>query len=139
MVDNLLLEIRKDNFFKKRKYGITIDGISQGILTPVNSRKFISLEVGKHQVSIQCEDYVIEKEIIVKTTDKLKRFYIKPTISLQLSKGVSMGFWVSSICIVLYSFFVWNTKIGLPTVIVLLFPILFSTRNKNNANFIIQK
>jgi hypothetical protein len=139
MVDNLLIEIRKDNFFKNRKYSIEIDGKNQGILTSFNSRKFLSLEVGKHLVSIQCNDYLIEKEIIVKTTDKLKRFYVKPTISLQLSKGVSIGFWVSSICIMLYSFFVWNTKISLPIVIVLLFPILFSTRNKNNANFIIQK
>jgi len=139
MADNLLIQIRKDNFFKKRKYSIAIDGINQGILTPVNSRKFISLEVGKHRVSIQCEDYLIEKEIIVKRTDKFERFYIKPTVSLQLSKGVYIGIWIAVLCFILYGFFVWNTKISLPIVIVLLFPILFSKRNENNANFVIQE
>jgi hypothetical protein len=136
---NLLIEIRKDNFFKNRKYSIELDGIDQGILTPVNSRKFLSLEVGKHRVTIQCEDYLIEKEIIVKTTNKFKRFYIKPTISSEIIRGISIGIWLATVAFILYSFFVWNTKITLPLVIVLLFPILFSKRNENNANFVIQE
>jgi hypothetical protein len=140
MADNLLIEIRKDNFFKNRKYCIDVDGINQGQLTFFNSRKFLSLDVGRHIVSIQCDDYLIQNEIIVKRTDKFKRFYIKPTISLQLSKGVSIGFWTLSVCFILYSYFVLNTKISFPIVIALLFPLLFSTKNKkNNANFIIQK
>jgi len=143
MIDNLLIEIRKDNFFKKRKYSIVIDGINQGILTPVNSRKFISLEVGKHQVSIQCEDYLMEKEIIVKRNDKFKRFYIKPTLptlSLKILKGISIGIWLTTVCFILYSFFVWNTKISIPIIVVLLFSILFSKTNKTyNKNFIIQE
>lgn len=141
MVDNLLIQIRKDNFFKNRKYSIELDGINQGILTRVNSRKFLSLEVGKHIVSIQCEDYLIEKEIIVKRTDKFERFYIKPTISSQIIKGVSIGIWIATVCFILFSFFVWNKKINIAMVVVaLLFPFLFSKRNIiDNANFVIQE
>jgi len=140
MVDNLLIEIRKDNFFKKRIYCITIDGIDQGILSSINSRKFISLELGKHQVSIQCEDYIIKKEIIVKRIDKFERFYIRPKTSFELSKGVLIGLWISSVSFLLCSFFIWNTKISLPIIVVLLFPILFSKKNKvHNANFVIQE
>ena len=140
MIDNLLIEVKRDNFFKKRKYSIAIDGINQGILTPFNSRKFISLEVGKHQVSIQCEDYLIEKEIIVKRNDKFKRFYIKSTPSLKILKGISIGIWLTTVCFILYSFFVWNTKISIPIIVALLFPILFSKTNKiYNENFIIQE
>lgn len=144
MVDNLLIEIRKDNFFKKRKYSIKLDGIDQGNLTTINSRKFLSLDVGKHQVIIQCEDYLIEKEIIVKTTEKFKRIYINPTFSFSFSSllinGVSIGIWISLVSFFIYSFFVLNTKINLAIVVVLLFPILFWKRNKiNNANFVIQE
>lgn len=140
MVDNLLIEIRRDIYFKKRKYSITLDGIDQGNLTTINSRKFLSLDVGKHQVIIQCEDYLIEKEIIVKTTEKFKRFYINPTFSSHLINGVLIGIWISLVSFFMYSFFVLNTKINLAIVVVLLFPILFWKRNKiNNANFVIQE
>ena len=140
MVGNLLIEIRKDNFFKKRKYYIIVDGINQAILTPLNSRKFISLEVGKHQVAIQCEDYLIEKEIIVKRTDKFKRFFIKPTVSSEIIRGISIGIWLATVAFILYSFFVWNTKNNIAMAVALLFPILFSKRNKiDNANFVIQE
>jgi hypothetical protein len=83
----------------------------------------------------------MEKEIIVKRTDKFERFYIKPTISSQIIKGVSIGIWIATVCFILFSFFVWNTKINIAMVVVaLLFPFLFSKRNIiDNANFVIQE
>jgi len=142
MVDNLLIEIRKDNFFKNRKYSIELDGINHGILTPVNSRKFLSLDVGKHQLIIQCETYSTKKEIIVKTTNKFKRFYIIPTYSFssQLIKGVSIGIWIAFVSFFMYTYFVSNKNINLAIIVTLLFPVLFSKKNKiNNANFVIQE
>ncbi|MFV8371020.1 hypothetical protein [Flavobacterium sp. LB2P74] len=139
MVNNILIEIRKDIFYKKRKYTIEVDGTSQGVLTLLNSKKMLSLEAGKHIIAIQCDDYLVENEIVVKT-DTLERFYIKPNVSLELLKGVTIGFSVFIILFFFYSYFYLNTKISIPIVITLLFPILFVIGNKkNNANFVIEK
>jgi hypothetical protein len=139
MVNNLLIEIRKDAFFKSREYHIEVDGVSQGTLAFLNPKKFLSIQAGKHIVSIRCDDYLVENEIIVKT-NKLKRFYIKHNTSLQLSKGISIGVWALSLCFFLYSYLVLDTKMSIPIVVALLFPVLFSGKNnKINANFVIQK
>ena len=139
MINNILIEVRNDIFYKKRKYTIKVDGSSLGVLTLLNSKKMLSLEAGKHIIVIQCDDYLVENEIVVKT-DTLKRFYIKPNDSLELLKGVTIGFSVFIILFFFYSYFFLNTKISIPIVIPLLFPILFLIGNKkNNANFVIEK
>ncbi|UQD55181.1 hypothetical protein [Flavobacterium sp. K5-23] len=139
MINNLLIEIRKDIFFKSKKYSLVVDGINQGVLTYSNSKRFLSLEPGKHIVSIQCDDYLVENEIVIKT-DTLKRYYIKPNVSLQLYKGISIGFLLFSVCIFSYSFLDPNNKISVPIFLILLFTFIFRRfYEKSNANFIIQK
>jgi hypothetical protein len=138
MINNILIEIRKDIFYKKRKYIIKVDGVSQGVLTLLNPKKLLSLEAGKHIITIQCNDYLLENEIVVKT-HTLKRFYIKPNTSLELIKGVITGFIICCLLFFFYSYLYLNTKISMPTVIILLIPFLFAVGNKkNNPNFIIE-
>lgn len=139
MINNILIEIRKDIFFKKRKYFIKVDGTSQGYLTLLDPKKSLSLHAGKHIITIQCNDYLSKNEVVVKT-DTLKRFYIKPNISLELIKGITKGLLIFALLFLLYSYLYLNTKISIPIAITLFIPILFITRNKkNNANFIIEK
>lgn len=141
MINNFLIEIKKDVFFKSRIYTIEVDGVNYGILSFLNSKKFISLEKGNHSVKIKCNDYLFEDQIIVKR-DKLQRFYLKPETSMELLRGVSIGFFALMFCMILYNYLFQSTTITIPIAVVLLLSstsLVLNYKKKEIKNFTIQK
>jgi hypothetical protein len=141
MINNFLIEMKNDHFFKSRVYSLEVDGVNYGILSFLNSKKFISLEKGEHTVKIKCDDYLFEDLSIVKS-GQLQRFYLKPETSVDLLKGVSIGFLTLSLCMLLYSYFFQNTTATIPISLVLILScssLFFNYNKKDIKNFSIQK
>jgi hypothetical protein len=137
MYNNFLLEVKKDVFFKKKQYSIQIDGIDSGILSFSNTKKFISLSQGKHTVKIISDNQSFEEEINIKN-NKLKRFYIKPSISLQVAKGFFIVASIVLLFFVIYSFFVLDNR-NITYIPIFLILISFSSNKFSYENFRIQR
>ena len=137
MYNNFLIEVKKDVFFRKKKYSIQIDGIDNGILSFSNTKKFISLVQGKHTVKIISDNQSFEEEINIKN-NKLKRFYIKPSISLQVAKGFFIVASIVLLFFVFYGFFVLDNR-NLTSIPIFLILISFSSNKFSDEKFRIQR
>jgi hypothetical protein len=137
MYNNFLIEVKKDVFFGKKQYSIQIDGIDNGILSFSNTKKFISLVEGKHTIKIISDNHSFEEEINIKT-NKLQRFYIKPSISFQVAKGFFIGASIVLLFFVIYGFFVLDNRN--PTYIpIFLILISFCSNKFSDEKFRIQR